>query len=181
MMDNHLTALEVDSYLEKRGDEHDRAQVDAHLAACALCRGRVARERRVESALREMPRAGAPRDLSARITAAAELRVAAEQDRRKRLPLIAVATIFSVLLSVWFALEMVLAFQENGVLDFFALVTNQPEIFAGYSTDAVFALVESVPISEIAMTVFALLTVVVLAQQWADAALPNRSVSRNGR
>ena len=181
MIADHLTSTDVDLYVEKDMDEPARAALDAHLAACPMCRGRVARDKRVESTLRAMPRTSAPRDLSARITAAVELRVSAERARRERLPFIVVATIFSVLLSVWFGLEMLVAFQENGALDFFALIANQPEVFSAYSTDAVFALIESLPFAEIVLTVFAMLTVLVLAQQWVDAALPNRSFYRNGR
>lgn len=176
MMDQHLTANAVDLYLEQGVD--DRASLDEHLAACALCRGRIARDQRIEGALRALPRENPPRDLTARITAAIELRVAQEQARQERLPFIAAATFFSVLLALWFGFEMLVAFQENGALDFFALISSHPEVFSAYSSDALFALIESVPISEIVLTLFALLTVVVLAQQWADAVQPRVSFYR---
>ncbi len=70
---------------------------------------------------------------------------------------------------------MLFAFEESGALDFFSLVTSRPEVFATYSTDAYFALLESLPLLEIVLTLFALLTVLVLAQQWVDAVQPNLS------
>lgn len=180
MMNQHLAADAVALYVEQGLDALTRAETDAHIAACALCRGRVARDRRIEAALREMPRENPPRDLAARITATVELRVSREQMRRERLPLIAVATFFSALLMLWFGFEMLVTFQENGALDFFSLLASRPEVFSTYSTDALFALIESLPISEIVLTLFAVLTVVVLVQQWADSAQPRVSFNHNG-
>lgn len=180
MSERHLTPIEVSAYVEKELDDRARAAMDEHLAACASCRARVTRDRRMEHTLREMPRAHPPRDLAARIVAAVELRAAQGQARRERLPLIAMATFFSTLLFLWFGVEMLVAFQENGALDFFSLFASHPEVLANYSTDALFALVEALPLSEIALTLFALLTVIVLAQQLGDVLQPRAAVFRNG-
>lgn len=179
-MQDHFTTMDVDLYAEQGVDVKTLQRMKAHLATCPMCRGLVERDREIESALVELPRAMAPRDLVARIMSAAELRGAEARARRERLPFIIVATFFSFLLSIWFGLQMLLAFQDNGALDFFSLITSRPEVFSMYSADAYFALIESLPILEIVLTVFALLTVLVLAQQWVDIVQPNTSYLLNG-
>jgi hypothetical protein len=172
--------MDVDLYAEQGVDVNTLQRMKAHLAACPMCRGLVERDREIESALVELPRAMAPRDLIVRIMSAAELRGAEARARWERLPFIVAATFFSFLLSIWFGLQMLLAFQDNGALDYFSLITSRPEVFSLYSADAYFALIESLPILEIVLTVFALLTVLVLAQQWVDIVQPNTSYLLNG-
>jgi anti-sigma factor RsiW len=175
MLEQHLTVDDVERYVETELDAPVRAEMEQHLASCVMCRARVAHNRRVDAALRTLPRAKPPRDLAVRINAAVELRVTEERVRRGRVPLIAAATFFSFLLSLWFGFEMLVAFQENGALDLFSLFTSRPDVFSAYSTDAFFAIVEALPYGEIALTLFALFTVVVLAQQWAEAVQPRAS------
>src|SRR5512135_3102695 len=179
-MQDHFTTMDVDQYVQQEIDAKTLHRLETHLATCPMCRGLVAREQRIESALLEMPRVAAPHDLMVRITAAAELRVAEARARRERLPFIIAATFFSLVLSIWFGLQMLLAFQDNGALDFFSLITSHPEVFSSYTTDAYFALIESVPVSEIILTLFAVLTVLVLAQQWVDTIQPNPSYFPSG-
>lgn len=179
-MQDHFTMTDVDLFVQQEIDAKILQGMEAHLATCPMCRGLVARDRQIESALLALPRAAAPRDLAIRITAAAELRIAEARARRERLPFIIAATFFSLVLSVWFGLQMLLAFQDNGALDFFSLITSHPEVFSSYSTDAYFALIESLPVSEIILTLFAVLTVLVLAQQWVDTIQPNPSYFLKG-
>jgi predicted anti-sigma-YlaC factor YlaD len=170
MSENHLTANDIEQYVENAVDA--RAEIEQHLATCAQCRRRVARERRVDAALQTMPRAETPRELAVRISAAVELRVAQEQARRTRVPFIAVAMSFSLLLVLWFGMDAVLAFQESSALDFFTLFTDRPDLLSTYSFDAVLALIEALPISEILLTLFALVTAIVLTQQLVDTLRP---------
>jgi predicted anti-sigma-YlaC factor YlaD len=179
-MENHLTDPDVDSYVEQQMDCAERVRVDNHLAGCSACRSRVAREQRLEGLLRAMPRSDAPRDLSARINAAVDLRVGQERARRERLPLIILATFLSLIVTFWFGLQMLIGLQEEGALDLFSLVTSHPEIFSAYSTDAFFALAESLPILEMVLTLFALLTVIVLVQQWLDTTRTSVRFYHNG-
>ena len=44
---------------------------------------------------------------------------------------------------------MIIAFQLDDAWDFFSLFTSRPDILSTYSSDALFALLESLPISEI--------------------------------
>ncbi len=179
-MDRHLTALDIEAYIDEPPDKEVRAGMDAHLAACAVCRRRMAGNTRLNSLLQAIPRENAPRDLAARITAAVELRVAEDRARRERLPPMIAATCFSALVTLWFAFEMVVGLQENGAFDFVSLVTSRPEILSAYSTDAFWALVESLPLPEIVLTLFALLTVVVLASQLTEMVHPDLTFYHHG-
>ena len=171
-MDKHLTANDIEQYIEKALEDARRAELEQHLAACSACRARVARDTRMNIALRALPHAQPPRELAARIGAVVEARAAQEQARRTRVPYIAIATFFATLLAVWFCLELDLAFQENGVFDFWALFTSYSDWLSADSWDALLALLEALPLSEIILTLCALLTVGVLAQQLIDSLRP---------
>jgi predicted anti-sigma-YlaC factor YlaD len=172
MMTQHLTANEIEQYTENELDAARRAEIEQHLAACAVCRAYIAQGSQLNIALRALPRTQPPRELAARIGGVVETRVAQEQARRARLPFVAIATFFSVLLLLWFCGEMIIAFQENSVLDFFALFTSYPDWYSTDSLDALLALIEALPITEILLTLCALLTVGVLAQQLVDSLHP---------
>ncbi len=180
-MEDHLTASDVDWYTEKEHGAAADDRIEKHLQTCSMCRDRVSRESRFERLLSSVSRTDAPRDLSSRINAAVELRLAQERSRRERLPLIGLATCLSALVTLWFGLQMLIGLQEDGALDLFSLVTSHPEVFSAYSTDTLFALLEALPISEMVLTLFALLTVLVLAQQWVDTLRPDMAWYRHGQ
>jgi predicted anti-sigma-YlaC factor YlaD len=170
MADQHLTTIDIEQYVENQIDERSRAAIDQHLAACAACRARATKRQRIDSALRTIPRENPPLDLAARISATIEWRVRQSQQRRESTLLVAVATVFSLLLSIWFGIQVFVAFLENGGLDFLTLFTSHSEI--SYSPDALLALVEALPITEIMLTLFALVTARVLAASLVDAVRP---------
>ena len=171
-MDQHLTVNEIEQYCEKTLEDARCVELEQHLAACPACRAHVARDTRLSVVLRVLPRVAPPRELAARIGVVAQARATQEQARRTRVPYIAIATFFATLLAVWFCLELDLAFQENGVFDFWALFTSYADLFSTDSWDALLALIEALPLSEIILTLCALLTVGVLAQQLIDSLRP---------
>jgi predicted anti-sigma-YlaC factor YlaD len=169
----HLTATLIEAYVENELEETARAQAEQHLGECATCRARVARSRRVESALRALPRVNPPQDFAARIAGAAEAFVEQERVRRGRMPFIAVALGFSALLCLWFAIQILIALEENGTLYLFSLLSSYPDaLAAAYSTDVIVGVIETLPLGEIVLTLFALFTVIVLAHQWVDTMRP---------
>jgi anti-sigma factor RsiW len=176
MADNHLTKAEIEQFIENQIDERTRETFDTHLAACATCRACVAREKTFVSALRVLPHENPPGDLALRISAAVDLRLSQDRVRRERMPLIAVATLFSSLLVLWFGLEVVIAAQENGVLDFLNLLTSSSDL--GFSFDTLLAFVEAIPISEVALTLLSLVTCIVLAQQLVETIRPRTAQFR---
>ena len=181
MNGKHLTAENIELFIENESSERTSAAIGKHLAGCIICRMRVARSERIEDALLEMPREQPPQDLATRINAMIELHVAEMHARRAHLPFITLATIFSMLLVLWFGFQMVIALQENGALAFVSLFTSYPELVSAYSSDALFALIESLPIVEIVLTLLAILIVIALAQEWVTTLQLRTSFNRNGR
>lgn len=178
MIGKHLTPRELEMYVERECEDTARAAIKVHLADCAPCRERTHRAERFADALRDMPREQAPRELAERIVAVVDWRAAQEQARRKRLPLVALATLSSLLLAAWFGAQMVTAFLQDDALDFFSLFTSRPDILSTYSFDAIFALLESLPVGEILLTAFAVLIAIVLSQQLMDSVTPRVAHSK---
>jgi anti-sigma factor RsiW len=167
-MNSHLTTHEIEQHLENELDPVRHAEVELHLAACAACRARVAQDARMNLALRALPREQPARDLAARI----ETRVAQEQARRARLPFIAFATVLALFVALWFCAEFIIALQENGVLDFWTLLTSYSDQFPGEEMDSLIALIEAVPLTELFLALCAFLTVGMLAQQLVESLRP---------
>lgn len=172
MNDMHLSDRELDQYVEKDIDDHARAQLEQHLNQCAQCRDLLDREQRLIAALRELPHEESPRDLVARIGTAAQVRLSQDRLKRARMPFITIATFFSLLLLFWFGFQMVFAFIDNGTFEMLSVFSGQPELFSTFFTDALWALLEGLPLGEIALTLFALFTVIVLAEQWVETVRP---------
>jgi hypothetical protein len=168
----HLTANEIEQIFELNTDASERATMARHLDSCAECQARVNRAHRLDDALRAMPRVPVPNDLTARINAAAQTQLDQEGVRRSRMPFIAIATVFAVLLLMWFGFETIATMEDNNTLDFAAWMISHPELWEAHFADTFFAMIEILPISETLLTLFALVTVAVLAQQWVVTIFP---------
>jgi predicted anti-sigma-YlaC factor YlaD len=180
MNNRHLTADILDAYLEQELDAPARVQAAEHLARCALCRRRLAREEELNRALHALPRREPSPELAARIGRAAETRVLQER-RRSRMPFIGAAAFFSILLLVWFGVQLALAFEENATFDLLSVLTTRPDLFSAYSTDAIWAVIEALPLGEIVLTLFALFTAIVLVGQWLETVRPPASLGEYTR
>ncbi len=161
----HLTPDQVEQLCDNELDATQRRVIEQHLEGCPLCRARVVQATRIQVALRAVPHLPLPSDLVNRI----ETRVTLEQMRRARLPFLVLAMLGSLLVAGWFCLELALALQANGILDFWTLLTSYSEQF---SMELLFALLEAVPLTETLLTVCALLTVGVFTQQLVETLRP---------
>ena len=168
----HLTPKDLETLVMDAIEEPARAAMTRHLADCAMCRARANRTEKLETGLHELPRAQAPHDLADRIVAAVDWRMTLAETRRRRLPFIAFATLASFVVSFWFAFQMVTAFIDDDALDFLSLYSSRPDLFSTYFSDAVFALIETLPLQEIALTAIAIVIAVVLAQQLVESVQP---------
>jgi len=171
MAQQHLTISQLEEYLENQTDRARRATIERHLAGCAACRARMTQRQMLDTALRKTPRETPPHSLDDLIIVAVDWRMRQEQGRRDRFPFVALATLFSAALTLWFGAQVVVAFQENGVMDFWSLYTSHAEV--SYSPDALLAFIEALPFYEIALTLFALITAGVLAQQLIETFRPS--------
>jgi len=123
----------------------------------------------MESALRDLPPETAPRDLADRIIAAVDWRVTQDEARRRRLPFIAFATAASILISFWFAFQMIADLYADDAFDFLTLFTSRPDLLFAYYSDALSALWESLPLTGIVLTLIAVAIAIVLAQQLIES------------
>jgi len=172
MVGTHLTPRDLETYVTGAMEDTARAASTRHLADCAACRARFNRAEKLETGLCALPRVNAPHHLNDQIIAAVDWRVTLEETRRQRLPYIAFATVASVVVSIWFLFQMMGALIDNDALDFLTLYANRPDLFSNYFFDALSALIEALPLQEIAMTVIAIGIAVVLAQQLVESFQP---------
>lgn len=172
MLEVHLTPQELEAYVSDTLQETARAAAMRHLDACAACRGRVHRVEKLELGLRAVPPVIPPKDLANQIVAAVDWRMSLEEARRKRLPFIALATAASIVVSLWFAFQAFTAFVDDDGLEFLSLYSQRPDLLSTYFFDALFALLESLPLQEIAMTIVAIVIAIVLAQQLVESFRP---------
>lgn len=170
MTHQHLSPNEIEIYATRQIDERTRAALDEQLATCAVCRMRIAKTQKIDAALSHLPRADPPPGFADLVVTAVEWRAGQEQERRERMPFIALATCFSFLLTLWFGITVFVAIQENGVLDFLALYTTHSDV--SFSLDALLALLEALPFTEILLTLFALVTAGVLGQNLVESVRP---------
>lgn len=169
MVGVHLTPRDLESYVTGAMEDPARAESTRHLADCAPCRARVDRARKLEEHLRALPRVNAPHHLNDRIIAAIDWRVTLEENRRRRMPYIAFATVASLFVSAWFLFQLMTALMEDDAVDYLSLFTRRPDLFSTYFSDAFFVLIESLPLLEIAMSIFAIAIMIVLAQQLIES------------
>lgn len=172
MLEIHLTPRELETYVTGMMDEIAGDAAARHLGTCAECRVRVQRAQKLEMGLRDVPLVNTPKDLADRIVAAVDWRVALEETRRKRLPFIALATVASFIVSFWFAFQALTAFVDDDGFDLLSIYTQRPDLLSTYFSDALFALLESLPLQEIALTVIAITVAIVLAQQLVESFQP---------
>jgi len=165
MAGTHLTPRDLEIYAMGAAEPRAREAMTQHLAACAACRARSHRAEKLESGLRDLPRQTAPSDLADRIVAAVDWRVTQDEARRRRLPFIALATAASFVISFWFAFQMIVDLADNDAIDFLSLYASRPDLLFAYFSDALYALWESLPLTEIALTFIAVAIAIVLAQQ----------------
>lgn len=164
-MEQHLTLDELEQLGDNELDAARRVEIEHHLVVCPPCHARAHHHNRMTLALRTLPKTPLPADLIARI----EKRVVWEQMRRARLPFIALAMLLSLVIAVWFCVELGIALQENGILDFWAVLIGYSDQF---SHDLLWALIEAIPLTETMLTLCALLTVGVFAQQLLETLHP---------
>ena len=166
----HLSPNEIEIYTVRQIDERLRATFDEHLATCAACRARIAQAQKFDAVLSDLPREDPPPGFADLIVTAVEWRAGQEQQRRERMPFIALATCFSLLLTLWFGFAGLVALQDNGVVEFLWIYTTHTDI--SFSSDALFALLEALPFTEIVLMLFALVTAGVLGQNLVESVRP---------
>ncbi|MBI3538135.1 MAG: hypothetical protein HY070_11340 [Chloroflexi bacterium] len=175
MQEPHLSAIEIEQMAEE-------GATFSHVATCASCQHRVARAKKLITALRDQPRADTPNDLAPRIIAASELMTRWRSARRASIPEMTAATAFTFLVAIALVWNFFGALEQNGTLDFFDLLAS-PELITAYFSDYLLALFETLPLVEFALASLAVMSVIVFARQWIELvesriSFPARSATR---
>ncbi len=160
----HLTRDQIEDYQEGQ----DRA-LDAHVSSCTRCAREVNVERRINRAIAHLERyAPSPEFVTRLDRALGKLEPPAPEPVSGPVfsPWMVVAATLSSLLLLILALETVIAFRDGGALDFVSLYLSQPDLLSTYPTEALSALLESLPLVEIILTLGLGVIVAVLGQQF---------------
>ena len=189
----HLSTATLNAYADDMLSPLERAEVDVHLAVCAHCRATTHALAQMGDVLRG-PRAAPPPDLAATIAASLEHHVPAPLPPQSwgergltqalgggggqraawnwtRAALNGLGTAVAWLLLIVLGGETVLAAQRGGLADFATLLRTQPDIVTRYPTEALYALLEAVPVVELSITLVVFVVALWLMQRFV-AALP---------
>ena len=175
----HLTPGQIEDYQEGR----DRA-LDAHVSSCPRCLREVKIERRINRALAHMERYAPSPEFAARLDRALgklEAPVYKPISERSGSRWMVLAALLSALLLLILALQTVIAFRDGGALDFVSLYLSQPDLLSTYPTEALSALVESLPLVEMLLTLGLVVIVAVLGQQFLASRGAGASMRHQGR
>jgi len=156
---SHLNDVILDAYAEGQLSARERTAADAHLATCPDCRLGLVALAQMGDLLREQPRQAPPPELSHRILA--ELAPAPVPPVRPRwtasqwLAAGLSATVAWTLLVILVG-ETALSANRRGLGDLAELARLHPQVVTRYPSEALSAILESIPAVEVALTLVAL-------------------------
>jgi hypothetical protein len=157
----HLTAEQIENYAEGI-----TLEPEPHLASCLRCQLSVAQERTMTLALSKLEPIAPSRDFAAGLDGALDVVRRVTEDRQSNQIWVGVAAFSSLLMLMVFGYQAIMAFQYGGALDFLSLYASRPDLISRYPTEAVAALVESLPLLETVLSLGLLILAVVLGQQF---------------
>ncbi len=162
----HLSNEILDAYAEGALSREERARADAHLAVCATCRLAVVSLAQVGDLLRDEPRVAPPADLAATVIATLEPSLAPVPAARPvrwnwpRLALNGLAAALAWILLILLGGQTIVAAYRAGLADIAELFQAQPDLLSRYPTEAFYAIVETLPLLELGLTLVALVAAV---------------------
>ncbi len=159
--------IQLDLYAEGELPVEEVPAVEEHLARCGACRRRLANLREVTALLQELPAQVPAPDLADRVVAVVQAQELRTRVRRPwlRVALVGLAASFSTLLLVGLGYETALGLQQGGVAQFIALLISNPEFLTRYPAEGFYAILESLPLTELVFTLGTALIVIVLVEQ----------------
>jgi hypothetical protein len=169
---SHLTYEQTESYLQ--GVDSD---LDAHVMTCSHCQIEISNEHALTLALAKLERVAPSPEITARLQGAFAFAKRGGKERQPHLGWIGLAACSSTLLLMVFGYQMVLALQSGGALDFLSLYSSHPDLVSTYPSEALSALVESLPLLELLLTLAFLILAAAFGQQFVGGlwSTPRRS------
>jgi len=168
MMSCNEMQSKLNAYVERELGNEERTAVEDHLLTCPSCRQRVANLRQMTTLLYQLPVEELPAGLEARIVAAVGPAPAQEAVNQSWLyrAAIGLAALFSLLMLLALGYQTLLVWQQDGTGQFISLLAGNPDLALRYPTEALYAVLESLPVVEIALTLGIALVIVLLLEQF---------------
>lgn len=174
----HLAPAILDAYAEGILTPAERAVADTHLAGCDQCRLALVSLAQMGDLLRMQTAVAPPPDLAATIIARLEPTLSTPQTvssvARPTWPRAlwnGLEAAAAWLLLIILGGETVLAAYRSGLGELAALIQSQPDILVTYPSEAIYAVLEALPIIELSLTLAVLVMAVWLMQRFL-ATLP---------
>jgi len=158
----------LELYVEQELSPQQQEAVEAHLAVCEACRRRLANLEQITRLLYALPPAQPAPDLARRVVAAVEAQAARAPVRRpwRRLVPVGIGTLFSVWMLLALGYQTLLAWRQSGAGQFISLLFRDPGLALRYPAEVVYAILESLPILELGLTLGLALVMVLLLEQF---------------
>ncbi len=177
----HLSVEQIENYAEGRDPE-----LDQHVATCPVCRRELALEQRLTRALMRLERSAPSPEFAARLERAlsrgeSAVREWSSANPRPSLAWTGVAALLASALLVVFAYQTVVALQEGGALDFVSLFASRPDLLSMYPTESLNALIESLPLVGLLLTLGLFVIALVLADQFLMARSGAAHIAGHGK
>jgi hypothetical protein len=168
----HLSSEQIENYAE--GASHE---VDEHLSSCLRCQRSIVQDRAVTRALSALDRIPPSREFAASLEAAMDAAMGVRGEWQPNQNWIGVAAFSSMMLLLVFGYQTIMGLQYGGALDFLSLYASRPELISRYPSEALGALVESLPLLEFVLSLGLFILAAVLGHQFVGRW---RSTSRPG-
>ncbi|MCL4294427.1 MAG: zf-HC2 domain-containing protein [Anaerolineae bacterium] len=188
-MNCYEVQAKLDRYVESELAADEQAAVENHLETCSACRQRLTNLRQMMALLHQIPSEAPPPDLVGRIVARVEARIPRHPGYWLWLHTAAVGfgILFSAYLLSALGYQTLLAWQQGGAGQFISLLFNDPALIAHYPAESLYAILEALPVAELALTLGSSLVVLLLVEQllgvlagWAQPRL-NSNGNHSGR
>lgn len=181
-MNCHEVEAKLDNYVGRELAIAESAALEDHLESCSSCRRKLAHLRQVTALLYRLPVEEPAPNLTARIVAMVEDRVSPVPARRLWFHTAAIG--LGILVSMYLLLSLgyqtLLAWQQGGAGQFISLLFNDPELMARYPTESLYAVLESLPVVELALTLGLSLVTLLLVEQLAGTLTSRTQAPLNG-
>lgn len=172
----------LDGYVENELATDERAAVEHHLETCSACRQRLTGLQQITALLYQIPAETPAPDLTGRIVATIEAGM--QRSPRYRLWLhtatVGLGLLFSAYLLLALAYQTLLAWQQGGAGQFIALLLNDPELIGRYPAESLYAVLEALPVAELALTLGSSLVVLILIEHLAGVMAGRTQPQLNG-
>lgn len=158
-----LLDLYAEGELAEAQREHAHERVREHLSCCASCQRSLSNLRQMDELLRTLGHAETPGDLVDRIMQSVKARTAPGVSRPLgRTVAVGFGLSMALVLLLWIGYNTALGMREEGIFEFLSLATTYSETVSIYFSEWAFAVLESLPVTGIVLSLGATLVVCLL-------------------